>query len=247
MGEQHDQRDLAHVGGFAAHVGAGDQQHAAHIAEARVVGDEGVDLAFDDGVASFPDLQPVFVAKRRCTVVEAARGVGKGAEAVEQRDGAGNALQRCDRCGERFQQLLVELLLQRQCAVVGRQRLVLEGLELRRDVALGVFQRLPTPVVVGNFRRVGVADLDVEAVHLVELDAQRGDAAAGAFARFELQQELAAVGLDTAQLVQIGRIAGGDHATFAQHDGGFGLDRRLQQRKAFLRRFQVAVHAGEQR
>jgi hypothetical protein len=29
VGEQHDQRHLAHGGGFAAHVGAGDQQHAA--------------------------------------------------------------------------------------------------------------------------------------------------------------------------------------------------------------------------
>jgi hypothetical protein len=38
--EQHDQRDLAHVGRFAAHVRAGDDQHAAVVVELEVVGDE---------------------------------------------------------------------------------------------------------------------------------------------------------------------------------------------------------------
>ena len=37
MREQRDQRDLAHVGGFAAHVRAGDQQHLARIVEQGVV------------------------------------------------------------------------------------------------------------------------------------------------------------------------------------------------------------------
>ena len=38
MREQRDDGDLAHVGGFTAHVGAGDQQHAARRRQRSVVG-----------------------------------------------------------------------------------------------------------------------------------------------------------------------------------------------------------------
>ena len=41
MGHDDDQRHLTHVGGFAAHVGTGDDQHAARIVQFHVVGDEG--------------------------------------------------------------------------------------------------------------------------------------------------------------------------------------------------------------
>ena len=46
-----------------------------------------------------------------------------------------------------FQQLFVERLLAGQGAALGRQRLVLEGLQFRRDEALGAFQGLPADVV----------------------------------------------------------------------------------------------------
>ena len=39
-GQQHDEGDLAHVGGLAAHVGPGDHLHALLGAQMRVVGDE---------------------------------------------------------------------------------------------------------------------------------------------------------------------------------------------------------------
>ena len=42
-----------------------------------------------------------------------------------------------------IEQRVVQLLLARQRALARRQHLVLECLELRRDVALGVLQRLP--------------------------------------------------------------------------------------------------------
>jgi hypothetical protein len=115
-------------------------------------------------------------------------------------------------------------LFQRQRAFVGGQRLVFEGLELGRDVALGVLQGLPAAVVVGHLFGVGVGDLDVEAMHLVVLDLEVGDAAAFALARFELDQEGAAVVLDGAQLVELGVVARRDDAAVAQQRGGFGGD-----------------------
>ena len=40
-GEQHDERGLTHVGRFAAHVGAGDDEHALLVVQLKVVGHKG--------------------------------------------------------------------------------------------------------------------------------------------------------------------------------------------------------------
>ena len=69
---QHDERDLAHVSGLAAHVGPGDEEQLALGREPRVVGDEGLDLRFDDRVAArvdldenvFGEFRPAIVAPR---------------------------------------------------------------------------------------------------------------------------------------------------------------------------------------
>ena len=126
---------------------------------------------------------------------------------------------------------LEQRLLARQRAVLRRQRLVLEGLEFRRDVALGVFQRLAAAVVVGHGHlvRLRAADFDVEAVHLVVFDLERGDAGARAFAGFQFQQEGAGVARQRAQFVEVGVVAVGDDAAFAQHAGRLGLDRACEQ------------------
>ena len=102
-------------------------------------------------------------------------------------------LQRADVRRQVVQQLFVQLFLARQRPVLRRQRLVLEGLQFRRDVALGILQRLAAAVVVRHLVGLAVGDFDVKAMHLVVLDAQVGDAGAGAFARLQVDQELAGV------------------------------------------------------
>src|SRR5256885_12950622 len=77
---------------------------------------------------------------------------------------------------EQVEQLVVERFFQGERAVARRQRLVLESLQLGRDVALGVLERLAAAVVGGHLGGVGVGDLDVETVHAVVGDAQVGDA-----------------------------------------------------------------------
>jgi hypothetical protein len=91
------------------------------------------------------------------------------------------------------QHLFVQPLLARQGALLRAQGLVFKGLELGRDEALGVFQRLAAAVVVGHLVHLALRHLDVEAVHLVELHAQVGNAGAGALARFQVQQKRVAV------------------------------------------------------
>ena len=63
---------------------------------------------------------------------------------------------------------------------------------------------------------VGFRDLDVIAEDVVEADFQRLDAGAGALARFDLGDILAAVMAEIAQFVQFGVEAGADGAAIGQ-------------------------------
>ena len=58
-------------------------------------------------------------------------------------------------------------------------------LQLRRDVALGILERLLALVIGGNLAGVGVGDLDVVAEDLIEADLQTGDAGAANFVGLE--------------------------------------------------------------
>ena len=109
------------------------------------------------------------------------------------------------------------------------QRLVLKGFELWRDEALGVFERLAAPVVVGHLVDLALGDFDKEAVHPVVLHPQVGNAGAGFFAALQAQQKAVAVGLDGAQLVQLGVKAVGNHAAVAHQRGWLGRDGLQQQ------------------
>ena len=128
--------------------------------------------------------------------------------------------------GQLADEPLVEQLLARERALLRGQRLVLERLQFRRDVALRVAQGLPAAVVVRDLVDVRVRDLDVEAVDLVELDLERRDRRALALAPLEVGEERAAVAVERAQLVQLGVVAVGDDAAVAQLRGRLGADRR---------------------
>ena len=184
-----------------------------------------------------------------CRTHEAQRlgALGQRRDHVGGRQCGGERLQRRD-CGEqRFDQRIVERLFARQRALLRRQRLVFERLELRRDVALGVLQRLPPPVVVGYARDVAVRDLDVEAVHAVVFDLERGDAGALAFAPLERDEKAAAFGVDRAQLVEVGVVAGGDHAAVPHVGRGLGGNRPRKQRRPRGIHCQCGLRCGKQR
>ena len=61
--EQCYQRDLAHICGFAAHVGAGDKQHLARAIQFGVVGDELLHLCFHHRVTTTTDVHYGFFAE----------------------------------------------------------------------------------------------------------------------------------------------------------------------------------------
>ena len=206
-----------------------------------------VGLVFHHRVAPRLNVDHCFIAEFRRGQIERAGTLGEGRQHIQFGHCGGDGLQGGKVGLEHVQQAFVEQLLACQRALRGGQRLVLEGLQFRRDIALGIFQGLAAAVIVRHIVRIGAADLDVEAVHPVVFDLEIGDAAAFALAGFQLEQELAAVALDGAQLVQFGVEAGGDDAAFAQHAAGLGHDRLPQCVGDVLRRFGRKIEFPEPR
>ena len=218
MGQQHDHRRLAHIGGLAAHVGAGDQQHAAAVIQQAVVGDEGLfQHLLHYQVAPGGDVQGLLDDEFGFAQGQALGPLGQGSQHVQFADRGGGLLQRYEDLVECVQKAVIKQFFPGQGAAFGRQRLVLEFLELRGDIALGVLQGLSADVFVGRVLRLGLADLDVVAVNPVVAHFQGGDAGALFFPALDLQQEVAGPGGDGAQLVEFLVVAVGDHAAVAQH------------------------------
>src|SRR4029079_13029891 len=92
----------AHVGRLAADVRAGGEQELARAREARVVGDEVLDLALHDEVAALGDVDAVLGGELRAREAE---GFGTGAE----RGGRGEPRGRVRHALERLE-VRVELL-----------------------------------------------------------------------------------------------------------------------------------------
>ncbi len=250
-GQQHDECHLAHVGRFAAHVGAGDDLQPLLAAQHRVVGDEAGarhlgQPRLDHGVAALANFDARLFGELGGAPVERQRAFGQGAQHVQ----AGHGLRQFGERGHKGLQLVeqafVEPLLAGQGALLCRQGLVFKSLELRRDETFGVFEGLSAAVVVGHFVQLALGDLDVKAVHFVELHAQVGNAGALFFAGLQIQQKRVAVGLDAAQLVQLGVQAIGDHAAVAYQGSGLFEQGHVQKFCAMGGRCEPAGHAGQQ-
>ena len=224
VGEEGNLRDLAHVGGFPAHVRPGDEEQLARAGEARVVGDEVVDLAFDHEVAALANLDAVVGGEGRAREPQDFGRGGEGAEGIQPGGGRGDFLQACEVRVQILEERVVERLLARECPLARGQRLVLERLEFRGDEALRVLHRLAALVLDGDLVELALGHLDEEAVHAVEFHAQVGDASAIALPLFHGEQERAAIVLDHAQLVQLRVAAVADHSALANDRRGLVLE-----------------------
>src|SRR5690606_19930370 len=111
-------------------------------------------------------------------------------------------------------------------AALGRQGLILEGLQLGRDEALGAFERLSTDIVGGRLFGLFARQLDKVAVHPVVANLEVRQTGASLFACLQIHQVLASVFRQRQQLVEFGVIADLEHATVTNHrwrviDNGF--------------------------
>ena len=247
VGQQHDQRGLAHVGGLAAHVGAGQHHHPVALVEHAVVGHEMLDRRLHHRMAAAADLDARQAGELGRHPAQGLRAQRERGQHVDLGDRAADGLPCGHRSGQGIEQLLVEFALAGQRALLGRQGLVLEGLQFGRDVALGILQGLAAPVFGGHLVGLAIADLDEEAVNVVEAHAQVGDAGAFALGHFHAGQEGIAAFVDRAQLVQRGIVPGAKHAAIAHQRRGFVGQSRAQVFQRIRGQRQHADHLGKER
>ena len=162
-----------------------------------------------------------WATKRGRAPVERGCALGQRRQRIQGGQGAGDAAQCAQVALQGIEHLLEQQFLSGQCTLLGRQGFVFEGLQFGRDEAFCVLQGLSALVVRRYFVPVALCHLDVEAMHLVELHPQVGNAGALALSGFQVQQEGVAVLADGAQFVQLGVHPGRDHAAVAQQRGGF--------------------------
>ena len=130
--------------------------------------------------------------------------LGQGHEHVELGQHGGGRLHPPPLGGHGVAQLHEQLVLQLLRLLVGREHLFFVFLQLRRDVPLGVLDRLLADVFGGNLLAVGVGDLDVVAEHLVEADLEiRNAGPLGLLGLIAGDPLLAAAG-QFAQVVELG-------------------------------------------
>ena len=189
-------------------------------------------------MATLLDTQAGLVDEAWAVQIEIQRALGQVAEHVQLGQGGGAVLQRGEMANEPFEQGLVQHLLARQRSALGRQRLVFEGFQLRRDEALGTFECLPANVVARCLLRLLARQLDVVTVYTVVADLEVGQAGAGFFAGFQVDEELAGVLAHRQQLVKLAVVACLEYASVADHC------RRSIDNGAFEQAGQLRVGAG---
>ncbi len=148
-------------------------------------------------------LEHEVVAQARLAQTECAGTLGQIRERVELGDAFGRLLERGEPAAERLEQRVIELFLAAQRSLARGEHLVLELLELGRDVALGVLQRLAADVISRRAGGLRLAQLDIEAVHAVVADLEPREPGALALALLEPLEVLVGVRADGAQLVEV--------------------------------------------
>ena len=228
---QRQQRHLADVGALARHVRAGDQQDRIRRVDGFAIGSNqrvslgtNVALRLDDvqhGMPAVDDPQHRLLDDLRPAVVPLPGQLGQGRQHVDLGQHGGgrlaSAAESAATASRSSRNSAYSSSLAFSSAV---EHLLLVLLQLRRDVALGVLDRLLADVVGGDLLAVGVGDLDVVAEDLVEADLQVGDAGPlGLLGLVAGDPLLAAVG-QLAQRVELGAEAVADEAAVAARPAG---------------------------
>ena len=204
LGHQHDQRHLAHVGGFPRHVGAGDDGHPALLLpHERVVGDEQAVFQhpLHHRVPSLVDLNDPGLVHVRAAVVVPHRHSSKGRQGVGLRHSCGGLLDTGRGGGDLLPQGREQLVFQGHYPLGGGQDLMLQVLQLLGDVPLAVHQCLLADVGLRHLVLERVGHLDIVPKHLVVADFQRADAGGLLLLGLHLRDDALAAFQDVPQAV----------------------------------------------
>src|SRR5215472_5033676 len=192
-----------------------------------------LDLRLDHRMSPAADGEPGCFGQRRLSPAERLSLFGVRAQHIQRCERERGLLQRGDGSTELAEQGFEQRLLTCKGALLGGERLVLEGLQFRGDVPLGILQRLPAPIVVRHAFGIGVRDFDVETVNAVVLDLDARDAGTLTLASLKLDEERTAAVLDFPQLVERGIVAARDDVAIAKHRRWLFCDRPLEQCRPF--------------
>ena len=154
MCKEDNQRGLTNVGALAGHVWSGDECQCCRLergAKFSVIGNESVAQQFiKNGVAATGDFKDRFFHNFWANPAVARGNFGKACNSVE----ACNGVSKADEFREAFGCFGAECIKERAFAGngarLGGENLVLKRLQLRRDVALGVAQRLAARELSGR-------------------------------------------------------------------------------------------------
>ena len=227
LGQQDDQRHLAHIGGLARHVGAGDNGDPALLLPHKgVVGHkEGVfQHPLHHRVAALPDLDHAGLVHVRAAVSVARRHGGKGAQGVGLRHGGGGLLDAGGGGGDLLPQPGEELVLQRHHPLRGGEDLALQVLELLGDVPLRVGQGLFADVALRHLTPEGVGHLDIVPEDLVVADFQGADAGLLLLPGLHLRHDALAAFENVPQAVHLFVETVPDESALPDGEGGLVAD-----------------------
>ena len=236
IGQQRNQRGLAHIGTFTAHVRPGDDQHPPLRRQLQRVGDKRLfQHLLDHRMAAFADANARLIAKGRAAVVQGFRAFRQVDQHVQLGQRACARLQVGKMRQQQVEQFVIKLFFQRQRLALGGQHLIFVFLQLRNNVAFGVFQRLATHVVDRRQVALAAADLDIVAVDGVVADLQGIEAQPLALADLQLIEIISGAIGQRPPLVQLFAVARGDNPAVADQHRRRVDHRALQQFAQFAK------------
>src|ERR1019366_5941931 len=209
LGQDGDDRGLAQVGAFTAHVGAGDDgDEIGGIVEVEIVGNEAPGFLFgealDDGMAAGEYTHLAGTRERGALVAVLGGDLGERGGDVEFGDGGGGGADALRVAGGAFADVGEEFLFEGEDLFLGIEHLALGILQLGGRKTFGVGQGLLAFVIGGGEILIGAGDFDVVAGGVVGAYLERGDAGALALAGLDLGDVLLAVLAEVAELVELG-------------------------------------------
>ena len=245
VGHQRDQRHLAHVGGFAGHVRAGDDHHAMFLVQMGIVGHEqgAPQPLFDHRMPAIDNVVAPISVDRGAHVLIFLRYARKRKQRIQRFQSARRGVQARKRLFQRLADLAEELIFKAHGVFFRTKDLALEFLEFLRDETLAVGQRLFARIAIRHELVKRARDFDIVAKHAVIADLQILDARGFPLALFHFREVGLAIVGDIAQFIQLTGITGADHAAFAHGQRRLIVDSARKQRTDILHWIQRGLAA----
>ena len=245
---EHDQRDLAHIGGLTRHVGAGNDGHPLLLfAHKRVVGHEEriPEHPLHHRMAALPDLNDAGFVHLRPAVAVVHCHRRQRCQGIRLRQGRGGALNPLGRGADLLPQRGEQFIFQSHHPLRGGEDLLLQILKFLGDVPLGVDQGLLADVGLRHLVLERIGYFDVIAEDFVVADLQRADAGALLLPGLHLHNDALAAFEDMAQPVHLRVEAVPDEAAFPHGKGRIVTDGCTNPGPHILQKVQLGRQLGE--